>query len=442
MTLPAPVAEALTRLERAGFEAYVVGGCVRDTLMGKTPDDYDICTAATPTETEAVFSDYHVLETGLKHGTVTVRIDGMSLEITTFRTESSYSDGRHPDAVAFTPSLKEDLARRDFTVNAMAYSPANGLVDLFGGQRDIEQKILRCVGDPNQRFAEDALRILRALRFASVLKFTIDPPTADAAKSLASRLSMVSEERITVELKKALVGDGFPAILLAFPAVFSEFFPELAPCTAYDQNNPHHEFDLLTHLAKTVSFLPKDPILRLAGLLHDIGKPPTQSTDENGISHYYGHAAKGCEMALVALKRLKLSSKEIERVTTLIRYHDGVIEETEKAVKRRIHRLGSEYFFDLLALQRADHAAQTHDPDHRKAHIEQLFRIGMDVISNSECVSANQLAVNGHDMIAIGLVGEEIGKMLKLLLYAVMDDEVENSKEALMSYAQKQINPS
>ncbi len=437
MTLPVPVAEALTCLERTGFEAYVVGGCVRDALMGKNPDDYDICTAATPNDIKAIFFDRHVLETGLKHGTVTVRIDNMPLEITTFRTETAYSDGRHPDSVAFTASLHEDLARRDFTVNAMAYSPSKGLVDLFGGQRDIKQRILRCVGDPMLRFTEDALRILRALRFASVLNFSIDSQTAEAAKNLSYRLSMVSGERIAVELKKAIIGDGFSDILLAFPSVFFEFLPELSPCLAYDQNSPYHAFDLLTHLAKTVFYLPKDPILRLAGLLHDIGKPITRSTHENGISHYYGHAAHGYEMASEALKRLKFSTKEIERVTTLIRYHDGVIDETEKAVKRRIHQLGSEGFFDLLALQRADHAAQTSDPDFRKTHADQLFNIGMAVISNSECISTNQLAVNGHDMIAMGLIGEEIGKMLKLLLFAVMDGEVENSKDALMSYAQQ-----
>ncbi len=440
MILPTSVSETLARLEAAGYEAYVVGGCVRDALMEKTPDDYDICTAATPVETEAVFSDCRVLKTGIQHGTVTVLIDHMPLEITAFRTESSYSDGRHPDSVAFTRSLETDLSRRDFTINAIAYSPTRGLVDLYGGQYDIDHKILRCVGEPSLRFTEDALRILRALRFASVLHFSFDPATAEAARALSHRLSMVSAERIASELKKALVGDGFSAILLSFSSVFSEFLPELAPCIGYDQNNPHHEFDLLTHLAKTVSFLPKDPILRLTGLLHDIGKPPTRSTDQNGISHYYSHASTGCEMAYNALKRLKLSNTEIDRVTTLIRYHDGVIEETERAVKRRINQLGIDRFFDLLSLQRADHAAQTTNPLHRSDHTDLLFHIATDVMSKMECVTANQLAVNGHDMLALGLEGKEIGNMLKALLLAVIDGEVENTRDSLLSYTKNRIS--
>jgi len=440
MILPTSVSETLARLEAAGYEAYVVGGCVRDALMGKTPDDYDICTAATPVETEVVFSDCRVLKTGIQHGTVTVLIDHMPLEITAFRTESSYSDGRHPDSVAFTRSLETDLSRRDFTINAIAYSPTRGLVDLYGGQYDIDHKILRCVGEPSLRFTEDALRILRALRFASVLHFSFDPATAEAARALSHRLSMVSAERIASELKKALVGDGFSAILLSFSSVFSEFLPELAPCIGYDQNNPHHEFDLLTHLAKTVSFLPKDPILRLTGLLHDIGKPPTRSNDQNGISHFYGHASMGCEMAYNALKRLKLSNTEIDRVTTLIRYHDGVIEETERAVKRRINQLGIDRFFDLLSLQRADHAAQTTNPLHRSDHTDLLFHIATDVMSKTECVTANQLAVNGHDMLALGLEGKEIGNMLKDLLLAVIDGEVENTRDSLLSYTKNRIS--
>lgn len=439
MTLPRPVSRALDRLEIAGYEAYAVGGCVRDALMGKVPDDYDICTAALPSEIESVFTDCRVLETGLKHGTVTVLIDGMPLEITTFRTESTYTDGRHPDSVAFTSFIEEDLARRDFTVNAMAFSPKHGLIDPFGGGRDLKARILRCVGDPSLRFTEDALRILRALRFASVLGFTMESATAEAVRCLCHRLSMVSSERIAVELKKALVGDAFPEILLSFPRVFAVFLPELAPCIEYVQNNPHHDFDLLMHLAKTVSFLPKDPILRLAGLLHDIGKPATRSTDEHGISHYYSHAAVGYEMAQIALKRLKLSNKEIDRATTLIRYHDGVIEETERAVKRRINRLGSERFLDLLALQRADHAAQTKDPRYRKEHTDLLFHIAIGVMSKSECVTTEQLAVNGHDMIALGQQGKEIGNMLKILLLAVIDGGVKNEKDALISYARKQL---
>ncbi len=439
MTLPASVALALSLLDECGYEAYVVGGCVRDALMGKTPDDYDVCSSATPKEVEQVFRNYRVLETGLKHGTVTVLLDKMPLEITTFRTESGYSDGRHPDSVSFTRALADDLSRRDFTVNAMAYSPKTGLVDLYGGRRDIADTTLRCVGDPALRFTEDALRILRALRFASVLKFTIEPATADAVRALAPRLSVISAERIAVELKKALLGDGFADILLAFPSVFTEFLPELAPCIGYDQNNPHHDFDLLTHLSKTVLNLPKDPILRLAGLLHDIGKPSTRSADGEGISHYYGHASVSADMAEAIMKRLKFSNADTERVVKLIRYHDGVIDETEKAVKRRLNQLGPELFFDLLALQRADHASQTRDPAFRRDHTEQLFRIGHDVISKEECLTQKQLAVNGFDMIDLGLEGKEVGKMLNLLLDAVLGDDVENERSSLLDYAKQRL---
>jgi len=439
MTLPAPVALALSLLEDSGHEAYVVGGCVRDALMGKTPDDYDICTSATPAETEAVFSDYRLIETGLKHGTVTVLIENTPLEITTFRTESGYSDGRHPDSVSFTRTLADDLSRRDFTVNAMAYSPKTGIVDPYGGQKDLADGTLRCVGDPSLRFSEDALRIVRCVRFASVLAFDVERQTADAARSLAPRLSMVSAERIAAELKKALLGNRFCDILLEFSAVFGEFLPELLPCVGYDQNNPHHDFDLLTHLGKTVQHLPGDPILRLAGLLHDIGKPSTQFADDNGISHYYGHAAKSADMAETILKRLKLSNAETRRIVTLIRHHDGVIEENERAVKRKISKLGEPLFFDLLAIQRADHLAQKTDPSFRMSHDDELFRIAHDVISNSECLTQKQLAVNGHDMVELGLQGAAIGKMLTQLLDAVLNGEVDNEKNALLAYASKRI---
>ncbi len=440
MTLPSPVSEALTRLHRAGFEAYVVGGCVRDALMGKVPNDYDIGTSATPLETEAVFSDCRRVETGIKHGTITVLLAEYPLEITTFRTEYGYSDGRHPDSVKFTRTLQDDLSRRDFTMNAMAFSPAIGLIDPFGGQADIATQTIRCVGNPVVRFSEDALRIMRALRFASVLNFSIAPDTAEAMQSLAERLSMISSERIAAELKKAIVGDSFHDILIAFPLVFGTFLPELIPCIDYNQNNPHHDYDLLTHLAKTVHNLPKDPTLKLAGLLHDIGKPSTQTTDASGISHFYGHAAKSESMAEEALKRLKFSNAEITRITTLIRHHDGVIEANERSVKRKISKLGKEAFQDLLFLQRADHEAQRADRNFRKEQDDLLFQLSNDVMSNSECLQQNQLHINGYDMINIGLSGPEIGKTLATLLDAVLDGEVENEYSALLSYANALIN--
>lgn len=434
LPLPSAVTSILSRYEAAGFEAYAVGGCVRDLLRGLDPDDFDLTTNARPADTLSLFSDCRVLETGLKHGTVTLFFEGKSYEITTFRAETDYTDGRHPDAVSFGVSLNEDLLRRDFTINAMAYAPQCGLIDLFDGREDLEKGVLRCVGEPSRRFSEDALRILRAVRFASRLSFSIEEDTAAAMLALAPRLSLISAERINAELTKALVGDGIEAVLLAYPSLFTQVIPELHSCLHYDQNNPHHRFDLFTHLAKTVAALPQDPILRMAGLLHDIGKPPTQHLDSEGISHFYGHAAVSAEMARDILTRLRFRNIDISRITTLIRYHDGVIEATETAVKRRLHRLGQEIFFDLLALQHADHVAQLGEPSFRAAHNEELFRIANTIMSNSECVSRTSLAINGHDVSATGRRGKEIGEALAVLLDAVLDGRIENEREALLRY--------
>ncbi len=438
--LPSSIATVLDRLENAGYEAYVVGGCVRDALMGKTPHDYDICTSATPTETKAVFADCRYLEMGIRHGTVTVLWENEPLEITTFRVESGYSDGRHPDNVSFTQSLVADLSRRDLTINAMAYSPRRGLADPFKGQSDLNGRLLRCVGEPTLRFEEDGLRILRTLRFAATLSFAIEPTTAEAVRRLAPRLSIISAERLAVELKKAIVGDSFPEVLLAFAPVFCQLLPELEPCIGFDQNNPHHDFDLLTHIARTVGGLPRDPILRLAGLLHDVAKPATRSVDSDGIAHYYGHASRGYDMAGDMLRRLKLSHNEIDRITALIRYHDGVIEPTKRAVKRRLNQLGPDIFFDLLKLQRADRLSQRIDTPDLPDHTVLLCQIANDVISESECFSLKQLAITGHDLQALGLKGSAIGKMLKRLLDAVLDGEVPNEKEALLRLASSSLS--
>ncbi len=432
LSLPDRIVGLLDRLEAAGYEAYAVGGCIRDLLTGKTPHDYDICSSARPDEVKAVFSDLKTLDTGIRHGTVTVMADRQPVEITTFREERGYSDGRHPDSVLFTSSLSSDLARRDFTVNALAYSPRSGLIDEFGGQRDLRCGILRCVGEAEERFREDHLRILRAVRFSAVTGFEISPDTAEAMRRGKESLRDVAAERIAQELTKSLCGAHFEQAFLAFPELFAVIIPELLPCIGFDQKNPHHEFPLHCHLAKAVTHSPDHPIVRTAALLHDIGKPASQSFDDHGVAHYYGHAPRSAEMSGEILRRLHFDTAGIAAVQTLIRYHDEVIEETEKAVKRRLNRLGTEPFFMLLSLQRADHAAQTSDPSFRSDHTERLRLLAEKILSEGDCFSLRDLAVDGNDLLAAGLRGREIGEALDFLLDAVIGGRVENQKEALL----------
>ena len=325
-TVPAPALEALERLERAGHAAYLVGGCVRDSLLGRVPGDWDITSSALPEQTEAVFAGERIIETGLKHGTVTVLLGGLPLEITTFRTESGYADHRHPDTVVFTPSLEEDLARRDFTVNAMAWSPARGLVDPFGGRADLERGLIRCVGDPKQRFDEDALRILRALRFAAQLDFAIDPATAAAALALRQSLELVSRERLAVELTKLLCGPAVRRIVTEYWPILALPLPELAPMAGLDQRSPYHCYDVLEHSAAAAEAVPPDKILRWAALLHDAGKPACFTLDEQGRGHFFGHAKPGAELARAALTRLRFDKDTVRRVAALVELHDYPID--------------------------------------------------------------------------------------------------------------------
>ncbi|MBQ8254670.1 MAG: HD domain-containing protein [Clostridia bacterium] len=434
MDLPREIDLIFSLLSARGYSAYVVGGAVRDHLMGRCVNDYDVCTDALPNEVEAVFSDFRVIETGLKHGTVTVLIGDSSIEITTFRTDGSYSDGRHPDSVDFTRDVIKDLSRRDFTVNAIAYSPKEGYIDPFGGCNDIKASIIRCVGDPIKRFSEDALRILRALRFSSSLGFEIDKETSDAIFKLKSNLALVSKERIRDEMKKLICGDGMSNVMHYYRDVIGFLIPELTATFDYDQNNPHHDYDLFTHTIKTVAYLPKDPVLRFAGLLHDIAKPLSESKDENGISHFYRHAQSGAEIAEAIMKDLRFSNTEIKRAVTLIRHHDGVIEETESAVGRKLSKIGVDLYFDLLDLQRSDNASQKEDTSLRAEHNEVLRRIANDILKKEPCLSLSDLALDGNDIKDLGFKGKEIGKALSILFDAVINGEVENTKEGLTHF--------
>ena len=443
-TVPAPALAALSRLRAAGYAAYLVGGCVRDALLGREPGDWDITTAALPEQTEAVFAGERIIETGLKHGTVTVLLEGLPLEITTFRTEAGYSDHRHPDAVAFTPSLVEDLARRDFTINAMAWCPEEGTVDPFDGKADLESRLIRCVGDPYDRFNEDALRILRALRFAAQLDFSIDPATAAAAFELRQTLALVSRERIAVELTKLLCGPAVRRIVTEYWPILAVPLPELAPMAGLDQRNPYHCYDVLTHSAVAAEAVPPDRISRWAALLHDVGKPAAFTVDERGQGHFYGHAKPGAELARGALTRLRFDKDTIHRVSQLVELHDYPIDpptgSPERAIRKLIGRLGEEDFFRLLDLKRADSLA--HHPDYRGrvAACDRLEALARELLAQPPCFTVKDLAVNGNDLLAMGYSkGPELGRTLNALLEAVLSGELPNEKDALLKAAESRL---
>ena len=434
--LPAPVAAALRRLSEAGFSAYIVGGCVRDHLLGRTPSDYDITTDALPAQTEQVFAGARVIETGLRHGTVTVLLGGMPLEITTFRVESGYSDNRHPDAVAFTRSLREDAARRDFTMNAIAYNETEGLVDHFGGRADIAARQIRCVGEPGRRFAEDALRILRALRFSSVLGFSIEAETARAVHDCRLLLRHISAERVAAELVRLLCGGGARRILLDYADVLGVVIPELLPMQGFDQCNPHHVHDVLAHTAAAVEAAPAEPVLRLAALLHDVGKPRCFTRGADGTGHFYGHAEQSAALAQQILRRLKFDNATRERVTLLVREHDRQIEASPRAVRRALGSLTPPVFFQLLALKRADNAAQSPDfQAERRQYYDTLEAMADEILRAKACFSLADLAVRGSDLLAAGIPeGPAVGRALHALLDAVTDGRVPNEREALLAH--------
>ena len=447
--VPAAAREALRRLEEAGFEACLVGGCVRDSLLGRTPGDWDLATAALPEQTEAVFAGERMVETGRKHGTVTLLLEGLPLEITTYRTESGYADHRHPDAVAFTPSLEADLARRDFTVNAMARTRSGALIDPFGGQADLRAGIIRCVGEPAARFGEDALRILRALRFAAGLDFSLEPATAAAALALRQSLELVSRERCAAELSKLLCGPGARRILTEYWEIPAVVLPELAPMAGLDQHSPYHCYDVLEHSAAALEAVAPEKLLRWAALLHDVGKPACFTLDAAGRGHFYGHARRGAELARAALTRLRFDKDTVRRVSALVELHDYPIDppvepgtagtpalDADRAIKKLIARLGEEDFFRLLALKRAD--ALAHHPDYRgrSAACDRLEARARALLAEQACFSRKDLALNGRDLLELGLPpGPELGRVLERLLEQVLSGALPNRRERLLAAA-------
>ena len=434
MNLPDYVWVCIDALEAAGFEAWAVGGCVRDACLGRTPQDYDVCTGALPDQTREVFRDFGMYLAGLKHGTVSVLVDGNVVEITTFRTEGDYRDSRHPQWVAFVPDVKEDLARRDFTVNAMAWSPSRGLCDPFGGREDLEKGILRAVGDPRTRFQEDALRILRGVRFAVRYGLTVEEQTMAAMVELRHLLGALSRERVFAELSGIL-----PLVnarqLKLFAPVITAAIPELEPMVGFNQRSPHHAYDLYTHTAYVTAGVPGDGVLRWAALLHDVGKIDTFTLDETGRGHFYGHAAKSAERAEQILRSLKAPNALREQVLPLISCHMTRLEEDEKLLKRRVRSLGWETLDRLLLLQEADMSSKGTGVREEMEQFPRIRAVLDKIRAQESCLSLKDLRVNGNDLMALGLRGREIGATLESLLDRVLEETLPNERDALLEAA-------
>ena len=438
MFIPENVKTVMDMLKNAGYEAFAVGGCVRDFLLGKTPFDYDITTSAKPEETKEVFKNEHVIETGIKHGTVTVLINREPIEITTFRVDCDYSDNRHPSKVLFTSSVKEDLARRDFTINALAYCESTGIVDVFGGVSDLEHRIIRCVGDPDARFSEDALRIMRGLRFSSVLGFEIEEETAASIHRNKNLLKNISAERLTSELTKLLCGDFAEKVLLEYSDVISVLISELSVLIGFDQHHFRHDKDAFCHTAAVVSAVPPVLHLRLAALLHDVAKPKCFSLDENGTGHFFGHAPAGAQISAEILSRLKFDNETKEAVSTLILHHEDRFEPEAKPIKRALSKLGSTAFFDLIALMQADDIGKKPEYCHPKSYFDEFRLIAKEIIKNEECFSLKHLAVNGGDLASVGIApGPKMGAVLQKLLEEVISENLPNKKASLIAFAKE-----
>ena len=432
MQLSSEVKFVLNRLNEAGYEAYLVGGSVRDFLLNKHNKDIDITTNAIPEEVKRIFVDFPVIDTGIKHGTVTILYKNLPIEITTYRIDGEYQDSRHPKEVKFTSSLKEDLSRRDFTINAMAYN--NELIDYYGGRDDLKNKMLRAVGNPNKRFEEDALRILRGLRFASNLGFSIEEKTILAMRENKLLLKNISSERIQNELNAILLGDYVKDVMLDYYDIFEVILPEITPCVCFDQHNSHHIYDVYAHIIVAVSSAVKDKVVRLALLFHDLGKPESFSLDENKNGHFYRHAEKSEIIARNILNRLKYDNESKRQILTLIRYHDAILQDDVKQVKRWLNRLGEDMFRKLIEVQIGDNFAQHPKHRDRQVTLNNIKKLIDQIIAENNCFSLRQLAVNGYDMIELGYEKFQIKSALQYLLNAVINNEVENERDKLIKY--------
>lgn len=440
IALPKKVQMIIQNLQLHGYEAYAVGGCVRDSILARRPEDWDITTSARPEEIKRLFR--RTVDTGIEHGTVTVLIGKDSFEVTTYRIDGLYEDSRHPKEVIFTNQLEEDLRRRDFTINAMAYNDEVRLVDVFGGMQDLNRHLIRCVGNPKERFSEDALRILRAVRFSAQLGFPVEDNTAEAVKELAPTLKNISAERIQVELVKLLTSNHPEKIKDAYElGITRVVLPEWDAMVGVKQNTPHHKYDVAEHTLHALKNVKRDKILRLTMLFHDMGKPSMKTTDEKGIDHFKGHALVSEEIARKILRRLKFDNDTVKKVTRLVCYHDYRIEATPKNVRRAMNRIGVELFPYYLAVRMADAKAQS--PYKRREKIENIVamrEVYQEVLLNQECVTLRDLAVSGRDLMALGMQpGRELGSMLSELLEWVIDDPECNKKEILCEYVKEKL---
>lgn len=433
--LPSNVIKIINRLSQKGFECYIVGGSLRNILLEADPCDYDLATNAKPRDVLDIFSDYKILKTGIKHGTVSVVIDDEVYEITTYRIDGKYPDNRHPGEVKYTDSLKLDLSRRDFTVNAMAYNPKSGLVDYFNGKADISNKILRCVGDPDLRFREDGLRILRGLRFSAVYDFVIDTKTANGITKNKELLNNISPERIGSEFIKLLCGNNVGYVLHSFRDVFAVIIPELQPMFDFDQENPHHDKTLWDHTINAVENIENTPVLRMTMLLHDICKPAAVRKDKSGISHYHNHDVMGAGLAEKILKNLRYPNAFINEVSILIYYHDMRIKPDMPNVRRALNILGDENFVRLMKIQHADTLAQSEYKRNEKIeNYNRVCRLYKEIIDNNLCYSVKQLEVKGGDLINLGITdGKKIGETLDYLLELVITEKCPNNKRELLN---------
>ena len=440
MNLPADVQNIISVLESNGHEAYAVGGCVRDCILGKVPHDWDITTSALPEQVKALFE--RTFDTGIEHGTVTVLEHGIGYEVTTYRVDGKYEDGRHPKEVTFTASLEEDLKRRDFTINAMAYNDTKGLVDLFGGEADLQAGIIRAVGNPIERFTEDALRMLRALRFSAQLGFEIEKDTYEAIKTLAPTLEKISAERIQVEMVKLVTSVHPERIRDVYETGLTKiFFPEFDAMMECEQVNKHHMYSVGEHTIVSMGFVEPEKVLRLSMMLHDVAKPVCKTTDEKGQNHFKLHPATGADMARKVLRRLKFDNDTTDKVCNLVKNHDDRPEINPRNVRRMIIRVGQENFQDLLAVKRADTLAQSmYHREEKLAYIDELEKVFKEIVEAGDCLRIKDLQINGKDLIAMGVPqGQRIGEALSTIFDAVVENPELNERETLLNMAKSMI---